>query len=102
MSWTLQQLAKSQDDTMVVGICGGLGQHTPVPAWLWRAGMVVTAFAGAGVVVYGALWLFMPDAPEGQDDRGAAKQFAPPQPPPFHQQHGRKRVPCCWERTRVV
>src|SRR3546814_3035156 len=68
MSWTLQQLAKSQDDTMVVGICGGLGQHTPVPAWLWRAGMVVTAFAGAGVVVYGALWLFMPDAPEGQDD----------------------------------
>ena len=72
MSWTLQQLAKSQDDTMVVGICGGLGQHTPVPAWLWRAGMVVTAFAGAGVVVYGALWLFMPDAPEGQDDRGAA------------------------------
>jgi phage shock protein PspC (stress-responsive transcriptional regulator) len=63
MQWNLQDLRRSDTDLYVEGICGGLGEHTPVPAWLWRALFVVVALCwGAGLAVYAALWVFMPPA----------------------------------------
>jgi len=56
-------MTKSHEDLMVSGVCGGLGAHTPIPSWLWRAGLLLLAFAGgAGIGVYIVLWTFMPDA----------------------------------------
>jgi len=63
MDWKLQQLRKSANDRVLDGICGGLGEFTPVPAWVWRVLFVLTAvFGGAGVVAYVLLWWLMPAA----------------------------------------
>lgn len=63
MDWNLQQLRKSSTDRQLDGICGGLGEHTPVPSWMWRLIFVALCFAGgAGAVVYLIISLFMPKA----------------------------------------
>ena len=57
----LQELTKSDTDKWIGGGCGGLGQHSPLPSWVWR---FMFAFLfwwfGAGVVLYILLWIFMP------------------------------------------
>jgi phage shock protein PspC (stress-responsive transcriptional regulator) len=61
----LQQLARSRKDRKIAGICGGLGEHTEVPAWFWRLLFIAAVFAhGAGALVYLAAWIFMPLAKE--------------------------------------
>jgi phage shock protein C len=32
----LQELTKSDTDKWIGGVCGGLGQHSPLPSWVWR------------------------------------------------------------------
>jgi phage shock protein PspC (stress-responsive transcriptional regulator) len=32
----LQELTKSNTDKWIGGVCGGLGQHSPLPSWVWR------------------------------------------------------------------
>jgi phage shock protein C len=59
----LQKLARSRKDRKIAGICGGLGEHTEIPAWLWRLIFIAAVFAhGAGALVYLAAWIFMPQA----------------------------------------
>jgi len=61
----LQQLARSRKDRKIAGICGGLGEHTGVPAWLWRLIFIAGVFVhGLGVLVYLFVWIFMPQAKE--------------------------------------
>ena len=61
MDWNLHQLRKSSTDRQLDGICGGLGEHTPVPGWMWRVAFVALCFAGgAGVVAYVLMWAFVP------------------------------------------
>ncbi|MFD0738455.1 PspC domain-containing protein [Lysobacter koreensis] len=63
MNWNMQQLRKSSTDRQLDGICGGLGEHTPVPALVWRVAFVVLAVCGgAGLLVYALLWWLMPSA----------------------------------------
>jgi phage shock protein PspC (stress-responsive transcriptional regulator) len=63
-SWEdLRNLKKSAADKKIAGVCGGLGEHTPMPSWLWRALFLSLIFLwGAGLVVYVALWICMPVA----------------------------------------
>ena len=63
-SWEdLRNLKKSAADKKIAGVCGGLGEHTPMPSWLWRALFLSLVFLwGAGLVVYVALWICMPAA----------------------------------------
>ena len=69
MNWDLQQLRKSATDQKLDGICGGLGEHTPVPALVWRVAFVILAVCGgAGLLVYLLMWWLMPAA----DSTGAA------------------------------
>lgn len=50
---------------MVGGVCGGLSEHTGIDVLLFRVGFaVVTLAGGAGLVLYAALWLLLPD-PDG-------------------------------------
>jgi len=58
-------LKKSSADKKIAGVCGGLGEHTPMPAWLWRALFLALVFLwGTGIVAYIALWLCMPSTNE--------------------------------------
>jgi phage shock protein PspC (stress-responsive transcriptional regulator) len=73
MDWRFQQLRKPTSDRMLDGICGGLGEYTPVPALAWRVLFVLATLAsGAGLLVYVLMWWLMPaagstGAPAGSD-----------------------------------
>jgi phage shock protein PspC (stress-responsive transcriptional regulator) len=57
----LRRLARSAGDRWVAGVCGGFGEHTPVPAWIWRPLFLAAVLLhGAGLILYALLWLFMP------------------------------------------
>lgn len=65
----LRRLTKSGEDAQLGGVCGGLGEHTPLPSWCWRLVFAVAFFGyGFGLAVYLVLWMFMPDAPEPPDE----------------------------------
>lgn len=69
--WNLHALRRSVTDCQVAGVCGGLGAHTPIPAWLWRAAFVALVFAGGlGLVGYALLWLLVPRAEATSADAG--------------------------------
>ena len=68
----LRALAKSKTDVVIGGVCGGLGAHTPIPAWIWRAGFLVALLCfGTGGLVYIILWIALPE-----------EKTPPPTPPP--------------------
>jgi phage shock protein PspC (stress-responsive transcriptional regulator) len=59
----LRELRKSNQDKMIAGVCGGLGEHTPLPSWLWRAIFLFALFVGGfGLIAYLILWISLPRA----------------------------------------
>jgi phage shock protein PspC (stress-responsive transcriptional regulator) len=68
---TYKELQRSRSDRMLGGVCGGLGQYFDVNPVFYRVGFVIlTLLGGAGLLVYGAAVLVIPD--EGQEDSIAA------------------------------
>lgn len=64
----LQNFARSRKDRWIGGVCGGLGEHTPVPSWTWR--LIFTLFLlmwGTGLLFYILLWIFVPENPADED-----------------------------------
>ena len=60
------RLRRSRDDRYIAGVAGGLGRHFDIDPTVIRVLLVVlTLFGGAGVLVYGAVWLFVPQ--DGED-----------------------------------
>lgn len=56
-------LRRSATTKMLGGVCGGLSEHTGIDVLLFRIGFVVlTVAGGAGLLLYLALWLLLPDA----------------------------------------
>jgi phage shock protein PspC (stress-responsive transcriptional regulator) len=52
---------RSRNDRWFGGVCGGIARSTGVDAWVWRLLFAVLfIFAGAGLLVYLLLWLFVP------------------------------------------
>ncbi len=63
----LRRLSKSQDDKWIGGVCGGLGEHTPLPSWIWRVAFcLLFLIFGTGLLVYILLWIFMPQGSYGK------------------------------------
>jgi len=63
VGWKLRELRKSAKDRKIAGICGGFGEYTPLPAWLWRVLFLTSLFVGGvGLVAYIILWISMPSA----------------------------------------
>jgi phage shock protein PspC (stress-responsive transcriptional regulator) len=61
-----ERLRRSVTDRKVAGVAGGLGRHLNVDPTVIRVLFVVLAFfGGAGLVLYGAAWLLVPE--EGSD-----------------------------------
>jgi len=63
----VRNLTKSRKDVWLGGVCGGLGEHTPIPSWVWRALFAVLIFGyGVGLAAYIVLWIFIPEATREQ------------------------------------
>jgi phage shock protein PspC (stress-responsive transcriptional regulator) len=57
----LRNLTRSSEDRWIGGVCGGLGEHTPLPSWVWRLVFsLCVIFFGFGVILYILLWVFVP------------------------------------------
>jgi phage shock protein PspC (stress-responsive transcriptional regulator) len=62
----LRNMRKSAQDRKIAGICGGFGEYTPLPSWLWRVLFLTSIFVGGvGVIAYIILWICMPSAKTG-------------------------------------
>src|SRR5215216_7681654 len=62
-----KRLERSRDDRMVAGVCGGLARYFGIHPAFYRVGFVVlTLLGGAGVLIYAAAALVIPD--EGRED----------------------------------
>lgn len=58
----LDRLRRSTTDRYVAGVAGGLGRHFGIDPTVIRVLLVVlTFFGGAGVLIYGVCWLFVPE-----------------------------------------
>ena len=61
-----EQLHRSVSDRKIAGVAGGLGRHLNLDPTILRVLFVVLCFfGGAGFVLYGAAWLFVPE--DGRD-----------------------------------
>ncbi len=57
----VRRVRRSVGDRWAGGVCGGLAEHTGVPAWVFRVAFVITALlAGLGALAYALLWLVLP------------------------------------------
>lgn len=71
----LGRLRRSATDRKVAGVAGGLARHLDVDPIILRVAFVVLVFfGGAGLILYGACWLLVPDEADGRaavtlDDR---------------------------------
>jgi len=58
---TVNNLRRSSTDRWFGGVCGGIARSTGIASWLWRLLFAVLfIFAGAGLLVYLLLWIFVP------------------------------------------
>src|SRR5919204_4939409 len=63
----VKRLERSRSDRMIAGVCGGLARYFDLSPVLYRVGFVVlTLLGGAGVLIYAAAALVIPD--EGKVD----------------------------------
>lgn len=57
----LRNLSRSKDDVWLAGVCGGLGEHTPIPAWCWRLLFIVSFFGyGVALIAYIVMAICLP------------------------------------------
>ena len=57
-----ERLRRSTTDRKIAGVAGGLGRHLNIDPTVLRVLFVVLAFfGGAGLVLYGAAWLIVPE-----------------------------------------
>ncbi len=61
----VRRLERSTDDRIVAGVCGGLGRYFDVDPVIFRVLFAVMAIFGAGFLLYGAAWLFVPEEHTG-------------------------------------
>jgi phage shock protein PspC (stress-responsive transcriptional regulator) len=74
----LRRLTKSKTDAWLGGVCGGLGEHTQLPSWVWRLVFIMLVFAyGTGLLTYLALWICLPEPGDEQVRPGTASSSAP-------------------------
>jgi phage shock protein PspC (stress-responsive transcriptional regulator) len=69
---SVRRLERSRTDRKVAGVCGGLARYFDLSPALYRVGFVVlTLLGGAGILVYAAAALVIPE--EGEDESIAAE-----------------------------
>jgi phage shock protein PspC (stress-responsive transcriptional regulator) len=67
----VKRLERSRSDRMLAGVCGGLARYFDIHPAFYRVGFVVlTLIGGAGILIYAAAALVIPD--EGEEDSVAS------------------------------
>ena len=67
-----RKLYRSQTDRKVAGVCGGLAGYFNVDPTLIRVLFIVLAVCGgAGLVLYLAMWIVVPDASKASPPTGS-------------------------------
>jgi len=62
------RLARSRDDRVIAGVCGGLARYLGIDAVLVRIAALLLIFAGGvGLVLYVIGWIAMPEEPGDND-----------------------------------
>ncbi|HEY4720429.1 MAG TPA: PspC domain-containing protein [Anaerolineae bacterium] len=57
-----RRLSRSKTDTMIGGVCGGLGAYFSIDPTLVRLAFVLLAvFGGSGVLIYFIMWIIVPE-----------------------------------------
>ncbi|MGA2551505.1 MAG: PspC domain-containing protein [Burkholderiaceae bacterium] len=60
----IHSFQRSRYDRWIGGVCGGLGEVTEMPSWIWRIVFTLLILLhGTGILIYGLLWIFVPSAP---------------------------------------
>ncbi len=60
-----RKLFRSRNDSILAGVCGGLGQYLGIDSNLVRIAFILfTVFSGLGTLIYFVLWILVPR--EGQ------------------------------------
>ena len=73
MSTDVKKLYRSQDERMIAGVCGGLGEYLGIDPTIIRLIFVVaTIWGGAGALVYLIMLLVVPEEPLGPSETPAA------------------------------
>jgi phage shock protein PspC (stress-responsive transcriptional regulator) len=66
-SASIKELHRSRDDRIMAGVAGGLGRYFDISPTFFRIGFaILTLVGGAGILLYIAAWLVIPD--EGESD----------------------------------
>ena len=66
-SASIKELHRSRDDRILAGVAGGLGRYFDISPTFFRIGFaILTLVGGAGILLYIAAWLVIPD--EGESD----------------------------------
>jgi phage shock protein C len=61
-----RKLYRSRTNRQVAGVCGGLAEYFGMDPTLMRVLFVVLAvLGGSGIILYLALWIIVPNAPQG-------------------------------------
>lgn len=63
MSNEPRRLYRSRDERMIGGVCGGLGEYLNTDPTIIRVLFVIIALSGAGIFLYLAMWLIVPEEP---------------------------------------
>jgi phage shock protein C len=62
LSSAVNTFRRSRTDRWFGGVCGGIARSTGIEAWVWRLLFAVLFIcAGAGLLVYVLLWIFVPN-----------------------------------------
>ncbi|HWN36578.1 MAG TPA: PspC domain-containing protein [Pseudonocardia sp.] len=66
------RLRRSRDERMIAGVCGGLAETLGIDVVILRLALVLATVlgVGAGVILYVACWILMPQAPEATSAPG--------------------------------
>jgi phage shock protein C len=73
-----RRLWRSNDDRIIAGVCGGLGEYLGVDPVLVRIAAVILVFAGgAGILLYAIGWIAIPEEPELVAGQPAARTEPP-------------------------
>lgn len=56
-----KRLTRSTTDRQIAGVCGGIGEYLGVDPMLVRILFLFLLLGGEGLLIYGVLWLIMPE-----------------------------------------